>query len=341
MTLRRATDADLETLCSLWDEWVDDGDAPIPPWVEGAREGTVAGIERALSDGGAVVWEEGDEAVAFACGVMQGARSGELTELYVRPSARRRGIGRALARAVVDELGRRGAEYVTVGVTLGNVAARAFYERAGFQPEELRLVAGVATLVERLAKRPTGECFGSIHIQTDDLPAVERAVRQFVPRLPGASRGTVLSPPRNGWIAVYDELCDRERAMLRRLARELSDRMGAVVVALGVEDGATVRYLVFERGRVVDEYLSVPEFHGPLPPGDVVAMAANPTAVARLTGADPARVRAVARTARTPAELPPAPELLAEIGEALGLEGADHGHREASAIPGAIEIPRP
>ncbi len=41
--------------------------------------------------------------------------------------------------------------------------------------------------------------------------------------------------------------------------------------------------ILFERGRIVDEYLSVPEFYGPLPPGDVVGLAANPTVVARLT----------------------------------------------------------
>ena len=54
----------------------------------------------------------------------------------------------------------------------------------------------------------------------------------------------------------------------------------------------------------------MPEYHGPLPPGDVIALGANPTVVARLTGADPARVREVARTAASPADLPPALELL-------------------------------
>ena len=34
----------------------------------------------------------------------------------------------------------------------------------------------------------------------------------------------------------------------------------------------------------------MPEYHGPLPPGDVIALGANPTVLARLTGADPARV---------------------------------------------------
>jgi hypothetical protein len=56
-------------------------------------------------------------------------------------------------------------------------------------------------------------------------------------------------------------------------------------------------------------------------PGDVVALGANATVVARLTGADPARVRAVARTAASPDELPPAPELLQQLAELMGLAG--------------------
>jgi hypothetical protein len=99
-----------------------------------------------------------------------------------------------------------------------------------------------------------------------------------------------------------------------------------------------VRYVLLEYGRAVDEYLSVPEYFGELPPGDVVAMAANPTAVARLTGADPARVRAVARTASSPDDLPPATELLGEVADALRLEGADHGYAEARTIPDAVLI---
>jgi hypothetical protein len=211
--------------------------------------------------------------------------------------------------------------------------------RAGFS-EEARILEAPVDLVERLLHRAREPSFGSVHVQTDDLEAVVRAVRQFVPRLPGGSAGSVVAPPRNGWIAVYDELCDREPALLRRLARELSDRMGAVVALVGVEHGAVVRYVLLERGRAVDEYLSVPEFHGPLPPGDVVAMAANPTAVARLTGADVARVRAIARTASSPGDLPPADELLAELAAALGLPGGEHGYASAGEIPGAITIAR-
>jgi hypothetical protein len=51
----------------------------------------------------------------------------------------------------------------------------------------------------------------------------------------------------------------------------------------------------------------------------VIALGANPTVVARLTGADPARVREIARTGASPADLPPALELHAQIAELMGV----------------------
>src|SRR5439155_20457759 len=130
---------------------------------------------------------------------------------------------------------------------------------------------------------------------------------------------------RNGWVTVSDELCDLDRAAQRRLAGELSERLGAAVVALALEEGAVVRFLLFDRGRMVDEYLSVPSYYGPLPRVDELALAANPTLLARLTGAGPARVRAVARTAASPAELPRASALPAQLPDVLGLAAADDG----------------
>ena len=136
----------------------------------------------------------------------------------------------------------------------------------------------------------------------------------------------------------YDEACDHDPELLRRLARELSDRMGAVTLSIGVERGKVVRYRLYERGRMVDEYLSVPEYYGELPPGDAVALGANPTVVARLTGADPREIRTLARTASAPGELPPAEELLAQLAAAMKIEGAEHGYEQAAGIPGAQRV---
>jgi hypothetical protein len=113
--------------------------------------------------------------------------------------------------------------------------------------------------------------------------------------------------------------------MLRRLAREISDRMGAVVLLLGIERDDLLRMILFERGSIVDEYQSVPDYFGDVRPGDVVALGSNPTVVSRLTGAEPARVRATARTASSPDDLPPPDDLLRQIAEVMGLEGAGRG----------------
>jgi ribosomal protein S18 acetylase RimI-like enzyme len=338
VNIRAVTEEDAAVVRPLWEAF--EAEIPPPPSFEESWEEAWGDLSVHARDGAAFLAEDGEEAVGFAFATKPEKGRSHLTDVYVRQGARRRGIARALVAEVAGRVRELGAEQLSLDVLTANAAATTVWQRLGFAEMSRFLAAPLDTLDERLASAPAGPSFGSVHVQTDDLTAVERAVRQFVPRLPGRSEGTVVSPPRNGWIAVYDELCDRDPAMLRRLARELSDRMGAVVIALGVEDGAAVRYVLFERARIVDEYLSVPEFHGPLPPGDVVGLAANPTAVARLTGADPASVRAIARTATAPGDLPPAPELLAELGATLRLEGAEHGYADANEVSGGIAISR-
>jgi hypothetical protein len=62
--------------------------------------------------------------------------------------------------------------------------------------------------------------------------------------------------------------------------------------------------------------------------------------ISRLTGADPTRVRAVARTASSPADLPPARDLLGGLADALRIEGAGHGWADAPDLDGAIRVDR-
>ena len=155
------------------------------------------------------------------------------------------------------------------------------------------------------------------------------------------SAGSDVVPPRDGWVALFDDLCDRDRKAHARLAEELSVRLGLVVVALAVEEATVLRLRLFERGRLVDEYLSVPEWRGPLPPGEVTALELEPLLVARLTGADAGALRAVARTAPTPAELPPPGQLAEELGALLGLHGAARGYHPERPLPGATRVEHP
>jgi ribosomal protein S18 acetylase RimI-like enzyme len=320
VTIRPATDADHERLRELWTAFQDEVGGPA--FLRETWDNAWADLSKHVADGLAFVSEDGRRITGFVFATVprETPDLGHVTDLYVERPARRHGLARALIGRITEALQARGVGHVGLDVRVDNAGARAFYDGLGFVEEERFLATSVATLRERLAA-PEREkrSFGSTHVQTDDETPVERAVRQFLPRLGGSTR-TDVTPPRNGWITVYDDLCDRDRGAHRRFGGELSERLGVPVVALRLEDSAVVRYYLFERGRMVDEYLSVPGYYGEVSKADEVSLAANATLVSRLTGADPATVRAVVRTASSTADLPPAPELLAQVAAALGLE---------------------
>jgi ribosomal protein S18 acetylase RimI-like enzyme len=339
VNVRAATEEDLPVIQGLWRAF--EQELPPPPHVVVDHEQELREIEQIVREEVAfLAHDESGEPAGFALARRKNPRLGFLSDLYVRPAARRGGIARALVREVTAALAERGVEVVSLEVGAANERARSIYSRWGFREDLLELVVPLDTLTSRLRDEHTGRTFGSVHVQSDDQGGLERAVRQFVPRLPGGSRGSIVTAPRNGWIAIYDDVCERDPRQLRRLAKELGDRTGGVVLALGVEQGAVVRFVLFERGSVVDEYLSVQEHYGPLPPGDVIALAANPRVVSRLTGADPSAVRAAALHGSSPDELPPAEEVLAGIAAAIGIEGAEHAWSDAPELPGAVRIER-
>jgi GNAT superfamily N-acetyltransferase len=339
MNVRRAGSGDYEAIAALWR----DLDHELPPPIHvgpSDQEKELREVAEILTSEIAFVAEDDDGApIGFALARRRSPALGTLTDLFVRQEARRSGIGTELMREVLAAFSSLGIEMIDLEVGTSNAGARSLYGRWGFRDDVVVMIGEVSALEERLGVQEASS-FGSIHIQSDDLSAVEQAVRQFVPRLPGGSRGSLVVPPRNGWTAVYDDVCDRNPDMLRRLARELSDRIGAVTLLLGIEREELVRMILFERGRIVDEYLSVPEFYGPLPPGDVVGLAANPTVVSRLTGADPEAVRRIARTAPAAADLPPARELLANFADALGVEGTGHGWADAPDLDDVVRVER-
>jgi ribosomal protein S18 acetylase RimI-like enzyme len=313
MNVRVATESDLSRLKELWLAF--EAEIPAPSYINVDREQEIREIEGIVRDHVAVLAERDGEAIGFALARMKGSLLGYVSDLYVVPDARGERVAQALTREAVALLRTQGAEAVQLEVLVDNGAARSVYERWGFRETLLTLTADAAELEQRLGREEPEPSVGRVYAQTDDVSTIERAVAQFIPRL----GGSVVHPPRNGWICVDDELCSGDPKLLRRLAQELSYRTGGVVLALGIEEGAVVRYVLFERGSVADEYASLPEYFGPLPPGDVIALNANPTVVARLTGADAGRLRAVALTASSPADLQPPEELLAELAEVLGV----------------------
>jgi hypothetical protein len=203
---------------------------------------------------------------------------------------------------------------VSLDVLTTNEQARVVWSRLGFEEHAKLLASPTGAFAARLEDEDAGESRAVTHVQSDDETSVERAVSQFIPRLEAPEVRTT-----DSWIRIADPVFDRDREAHGRFARELSDRLGAVTIALALE-GQVVRFRIFERGRMVDEYLSVPRYYGELATVDELALAANPTLVSRLTGASRDDVRRIARTAETPGELPPAAELYEQIARLMGLE---------------------
>jgi ribosomal protein S18 acetylase RimI-like enzyme len=319
MTIRPANDADHDLIRELWEEFEEElgGESYLrETWEEAWDDLSVT-----VREGVALIAEEEGRALGFVFCVLgdRGRQTAHVTDIYVRPEARRRGVGQALLAELIGPAREAGLGHVSLEVLVHNTDARRLYERLGFVPVDVFMVAPLGAFADRLGSDERPASFGSLHVQTDDEAGVERAVKQFLPRV-GRSEWTEVTPARNGWVTVTDELCDHDRSAQRRLGTELSERMGVPVIALALEEDAVVRFLLFDRGRMVDEYLSVPTYYGDLNKADELSLAANATLVARLTGADPARVRAVARTGSSPSELPPARELLEEIAGVMNLE---------------------
>ena len=313
MNVREATAADEPTLLGFTRAIFEENwDRPWPP----------PEVTPAMFEGKLVLLAEDDgEPVGYAFGYVEQRGHAHVNIVYVVPEKRRQGVSKALLAAFGERARQQGVEHLTLDVATRNDVGREAWRRLGFSEWAQRLSVPLERLEQHEAH---GESYASLHVQSDDLDAVQAQVDKYLPRLaPGT--GARVEGPRNGWVAVYAELLDRDRRSRERLASELSNATAAVVCAISVDDGVVVRYVLYERGSVVDEYQSVPEHFGPLPPGDVVALGANPTVVSRLTGAEPAEVRAVARTAASPDELPPADELLQQLAEVMGLEGAGRG----------------
>jgi ribosomal protein S18 acetylase RimI-like enzyme len=304
--IRAATTDDLPLVRELWQAFNEE--IPDEPWREDDLAEDFGWLEQAIGEEIVLLGDENGLAVARR----RGDRLGFLEVVYVRPEARGGGLAAELVRETVTLLREAGAEMLELDVLASNAEARAIYERWGLKPVELTLGAPLAELEQRLA-RPDGPTFGFVHVQTDDVEKVKRDAVKVLRLEPDVE-------VEGNWIRVRSDPTDADPEQLKALAKELSYTTGGVTLSLGIQLGTVVRYDLFDRGADVDEYQSVPEYYGALPPGDAYALGANATVVGRLTGADPRRVREVARTAASPGELPAAQELYEQLATVMGLQ---------------------
>ncbi len=137
--IRRATEADLELMHRLWDEF--SAEATYTPYPPGRFEPEL------VRDHVALVAEEGGEVVGTVYANLSNPHFGYVFGVYTVPQARGRGVGRALMQAIAGLLRAEGREYVVLSVDTPNAGARAFYDRLGFEDASRMLRVGVDRLL--------------------------------------------------------------------------------------------------------------------------------------------------------------------------------------------------
>jgi ribosomal protein S18 acetylase RimI-like enzyme len=164
MRIRPARPSDLPRVCALAAELVRQHHRLDPPrflLVEPVAEGYRRFFTGELKRKGALILvaegEPGDgsaadgEIAGYAYATLEARNwndlldaAGKLNDLFVDPTARRRGVGRLLVRAALDALAARGAPRVVLMSAWRNPDAHAFFEALGFRRTMLEMTAELA-----------------------------------------------------------------------------------------------------------------------------------------------------------------------------------------------------
>src|SRR5688500_13361737 len=137
---RKATLEDIDALVDLMQEFYAEDDYPLD------RCWAAASFSAMLQDaslGGAWIVFQDTEAAGYVVLTIRfsmeyGGLDAFIDDLFIRPSYRGRGLGRALLNALFDDCARRSVLAVHVEVGHDNVAAKALYGSYGLEPYDDR-----------------------------------------------------------------------------------------------------------------------------------------------------------------------------------------------------------
>jgi ribosomal protein S18 acetylase RimI-like enzyme len=125
MIVRRATTDDESVMRDLWERLS----------AETTYDEELAGNEftsEFITQRIALLAEDNDMVVGAVYANLASAQAGFIFGLYVRPSSRRRGVGRELTFAIAEAIRAEGRTHILLNVESPNAEARRFYERLGF-----------------------------------------------------------------------------------------------------------------------------------------------------------------------------------------------------------------
>src|SRR5688572_27479895 len=99
-----------------------------------------------------------------------------------------------------------------------------------------------------------GNFYTSISLKTSNQQSV-------IDYLNDTQRKAYVSPVANGFVCVFDEICDRQEVReITRLGKALSAHLRCAALAVLNHDDDVFWYQVYENGDVLDEYNSRPDY---------------------------------------------------------------------------------
>lgn len=123
MSIRDAVPGDLDAIMAI-----ERASFPTDAWSEEAMASELAGAY-----GHYLVVEDGGDVIGYGgLRALPGARDGDIQTIALAASARGRGLGRALLRALLSEAARRRVREVFLEVRAENPAAEGLYASEGF-----------------------------------------------------------------------------------------------------------------------------------------------------------------------------------------------------------------
>lgn len=127
MTVRRATIEDAKEIFAI------EMDCFSVPWSLDSIEAELINQEKKLY----YVIEDTEGVVGYA-GAWLVYDEGQITNIAIRPSARRHGFGATLTRALIEECFKRGMHEIFLEVRISNLSALSLYRQLGFTVKGMR-----------------------------------------------------------------------------------------------------------------------------------------------------------------------------------------------------------
>ena len=127
MTVRRATIEDAKEIFAI------EMDCFSVPWSLDSIEAELINQEKKLY----YVIEDTEGVVGYA-GAWLVYDEGQITNIAIRPSARRQGFGATLTRALIEECFTRGMHEIFLEVRISNLSALSLYRQLGFTVKGMR-----------------------------------------------------------------------------------------------------------------------------------------------------------------------------------------------------------